>query len=275
MKKTLLLSLILAYAATTNAQTSTDDVYYYNSFGEKNVVEPKDQKAIAIIHYTNNSTDNYYGEKFALEPDDPNVVDNTGQADNFKITLPWVMWHKSPIKTIGLTLYVDPPSDRSKFKVEYLKSTKNQDMNYPGLRYYHLWDNYNNRVGKVFPDSHIIVIDDEELIAALSYKSNRNWTLPAPKISLVTPNVCDPNNTSQVGVLTADTEYLYVTYRFDTDCFSNSLHCNYYQKIQGPSVSCNQPSQNVSLQFGEEFGFLTIPSQSPVTTTTKVPLNKL
>jgi hypothetical protein len=64
-------------------------------------------------------------------------------------------------------------------------------MNDPGIRYYHLWDtnpddNGNlNRIGKVFPDQEIIVIDDEEVIAAMSYKSNRNWTLPAPKLIII------------------------------------------------------------------------------------------
>ena len=48
-------------------------------------------------------------------------------------------------------------------------------MNDPGIRYYDLWDdNINtvtslpNRVGKVFPDQEIVVIDDEEIIAAMS-----------------------------------------------------------------------------------------------------------
>jgi hypothetical protein len=254
---------------STGGTVDTGEVFYYNSLGEKIVVRPEEQKAISIIHFTNNSTDNPYGEKFALEPYDPTAVDTTGQAQNFKIEIPWVMWHKSPLKTLGLTLYVDPPNDRSKFQIQYLKSTKNIDMNFPGIRYYHIWDNYNNRVGKLFPDSKIIIIDDEELIAALSYKSNRSWTLPAPKISLITPNVCDPNGGSQTGVLTGKTETLYVTYRFDTDCFSNSLHNNYYQKIQGPDVNCNQVSQNVSVQFGNEFIFMTDVC-CPTTTTTTV-----
>lgn len=246
----------------------TSKVFYYNSFGDEIVVEPDEQKVIAIIHFTNNSTDNPYGEKFATEFFDPNSPDPTGQASNFRLVIPWIMWHKSPIRQIGLTLYIDPPNDRSKFKVEYLKSTKNSDMNDPGIRYFHLWDNYNNRVGKVFPDSKLVIIDDEELIAAFSYKSNRSWTLPAPRVKLVTPNVCDPNGGSPIGVLSSSTQYMYVTYRFDTDCFSNSLHNNYYQKIQGPDLNCNQLSQNVAVQFGDEFKFLTKPFGFPTTTTT-------
>jgi len=242
----------------SNGSVDTSEVFYYNSLSEKITVKPEEQKAITIIHYTNNSIDNPYGEKFALEPKDDTALDDTGQAKNFKVELPWVMWHKSPLKTIGLTLYVDPPNDSSLFKPYYIKSTKNTDMDNPGIRYYHLWDNYSNRVGKVFPDSKIIIIDDEELIAVLSYKSGRNWTLAAPKISLIPPNVCDTSVTQPVGLLTDKNETLYVTYRLDNySAFTNSLHSNYYQKIQGPNNDCNQLSQNVSVQFGEEFKFLT------------------
>jgi hypothetical protein len=241
---------------STGGTLDTSFVSYNNSMGENIIVTPTEQKAIAIIHYTNNSIDNPYGEKFAMEPYDSNAIDTTGQARNFKLDIPWVMWHKGPLTYSGLTLYVDPPNNPNNFKVEYIKSTKNPDFNYPGIRYFHLWDLYNNRVGKVFPDSKIIVIDDEELIAAMSYKSNRNWTLPAPKISLITPNVCDSTNSNNDGILTNSNEYMYVTYRFDCDDFTNSLHCNYYQKIQGPDTGCTTTTQNISVQFGGEFQFM-------------------
>jgi hypothetical protein len=50
---------------TESAQTDTSLVYYYNSFDEQVVVTPKEQKAIGIIHYTNQDIDNVYGEKFS------------------------------------------------------------------------------------------------------------------------------------------------------------------------------------------------------------------
>ena len=257
----------------------TTDTYYYNSFGEVIEVEPKDQKAIAIIHYTNQTIDYFYGEKFALEPYE-NVNDTTGQARNFKLHIPWLMWHKNNECCLGETFWVDPPGfdnpNLNLFSVRYMESNKNEDMNVPGLRYYHLWDTHPNsdgfpsRVGKVFPDQKIIVIDDDEIIAAMSYKSNRNWTLPAPKTTLVTPNTCGDDNQSINGVLTGDTEYMYVTYRFtNTNSFTNSLHCNYYTKIQGPNIGCGPTtSQNVSLRFGSEFSCLNYTYPSPTTTTT-------
>jgi hypothetical protein len=100
------------------------------------------------------------------------------------------------------------------------------------------------------------VIDDEEIVAALSYKSNRNWTLPAPKVSLIAPNVCQTGLPNE-GILTSDNQTMWVTYRFDSDTgTTSSLHCNYYSKIVGPSTACTDSSQNVIVRFGKEFPFI-------------------
>ena len=251
-----------------------DSVYYYDSLNNKIVVTPKEQKAIAIIHYTNNTIDFFYGEKFALEqPVDGTIAEDiTGDARNFKLHLPWLMWHKNPECCYGETFYVVPPDDNLKinpstlFEPHYIQSSKNSSMNTPGIRYYILWDTHANnvngepnRVGKVFPDQKIIVIDDEELIAALSYKSNRNWTLPAATTSLVVPNSCGVGVSSFSGVLSRANETMYVSYLLTNTSSgaTNSLHCNYYSSILGPNVDCGTPgSQNVAVRFGSEFNCL-------------------
>ena len=264
--------------ASSSGQTDSSYVYHYDSLGDIVTVTPEEQKAIAVIHYTNQTVDFFYGEKFAFEPFDvSNPSDTTGQARNFKLHIPWLMWHKNPECCLGETFWVDPPEfeDLDLFQVQYIQSTKSTDMNSPGIRYYHLWDtnrnsnNLPNRIGKVFPDSKIIIIDDEEVIAAMSYKSNRNWTLPAPKLSLVTPNTCGNDSNSLTGILTGSSQYMHITYRLsNTATFTNSLHCNYYTVMQGPNIDCNpQPSQNVAVRFGAEFTCLR-PEYSPITTTT-------
>ena len=272
---------------SNSGQTSNNTVNYVNSLGDVVIVPPKDQKTISIIHYTNQSIDLFYGEKFALEPyDNTTPEDTTGEARNFKLHIPTLMWHKSPTCGNGQTFWVDPPgfdnltiSGSPLFKVQYIKSTKNPDMNQPGIRYYNLWDSnaneynsgYPNRVGKVFPDQKIIIIDDEEIIAALSYKSNRNWTLPSPRISLITPNTCEINNgsISVDGVLSGSSEYMYVTYRLsNSELFTNSLHCNYYSKIQGADITTtNLGTNNVGVRFGNEFPCLNQIPESPILNT--------
>jgi len=264
---------------STSGQTDTSYVYYYNSFDEIVQVKPEEQKAIAIIHYTNQTIDFFYGEKFALEPyNNSNPEDTTGQARNFKLHMPTLMWHKNPECCYGQTFWVDPPGFEEKglFQVQYIKSTKNPDMNQPGIRYYHLWDTNANadglpsRVGKVFPDSKLIIIDDEEIISALSYKSNRNWTLTSPQVSLITPNTCGLTTATTEGILTGSSETMFVTYRLSNPYnFTNSLHSNYYSKITGNNNDCNpDTSKNVAVRFGAEFKCLTQPGYNPVTTTT-------
>ena len=54
-------------------------------------------------------------------------------------------------------------------------------------------------------------------------------------------------------------EHLYVTYRFtNSSGFTNSLHCNYYRKVNGPDKVCTPSlsSQDVTVSFGDEFGCL-------------------
>jgi hypothetical protein len=246
----------------SSGQTDTSEVFYYNSFDEKVVVRPNDQKVISIIHYTNQDIDNVYGEKFSTQPFDPqNPTDSIGLARHFKLTMPTLMWHKSTGDTIGQTFWIDPPG-YDLCKPFYIKSTKNIDMNDPGIRYYHLWDlnpddNGNlNRIGKVFPDQEIVIIDDEEVIAALSYKSNRNWTLPSPKLTLLTPNTCNFDNATASGIMTNPEQRMWVTYRFDTNSgATSSLHCNYYTVIK-PENSVTANTQNVAVRFGSEFNFL-------------------
>jgi hypothetical protein len=256
----------------------TTDTYFYNSFDDIVKVQPEEQKAIAIIHYTNQTIDLFYGEKFAAEPFDNTNPGATGQARNFRLHIPWLMWHKNPECCFGQTFWIDPPGFDGLNLAEphYMQSTPNQDMNYPGLRYYVLWDTFRNkdgfpsRIGKVFPDSQTIVIDDEEIVAALSYKSNRNWTLPAPQVSLIEPNSCGSESSTGVGVISGANETMYITYRLSNDFeFTNSLHCNYYIPIVGNSNVCvPDTSKDVAIRFGGEFNCLVVPGFNPTTTTT-------
>jgi hypothetical protein len=256
---------------SNTGQHDTDSVYYFNSFDEKITIPPVDQKAIAIVHYTNQSIDNFYGEKFAMEDFDTANPGNTGQARNFKLSIPWLMWHKNLAGTIGEEFFVDPSGFTSLnlFQPHYIESKKDIDFNSPGLRYYHLWDThanstgFPNRVGKVFPDYKMIIFDDEELVAALNYKSNRNWTLPAPKLGLVTPNTFAGTLGSTVGLLTGSSETLFLTYIFSNSAFTNSLHCNYYSTISGNDQSLLPGASDILVRFGNEFPFLQSTFNSP------------
>ena len=107
----------------------------------------------------------------------------------------------------------------------------------------------------VFPDSQTIIFDDEEIVAAMSYKANRNWTLPAPKLYPIPPNLCDANQTA-TPMFTSPVERLWLTYIFTNTGFTNSLHCNYYSQVLAPSGTSITTGYNVACKFGPEFQFL-------------------
>lgn len=106
-------------------------------------------KKLGVIHYTNSSPANVYGEGFL-----------NGRAT---LDIPTIMWHKSLTPTLGVTL--------SALGGQKLLTGLN-------IYYYDLADSQGNIVGKIFSDLKIFVIEDQELLFAMSYKSNRSWTLP-------------------------------------------------------------------------------------------------
>ena len=246
--------------------------WYYDSFDNVRVVLPEEQKAIGIIHYTNNATTDFYGEKFAMKQQGYNAVSTIGEAKNFKLHLPWLMWHKKHQQgsgtgtgagnetVYGQTFYVDPPT-YSVFPTQpnIMQSNININMNDEGLRYYHLWDDNvgsgstPNTVGKVFPDYKMVIIDDEELLAAMSYKSNRSWTLPAPKIEKIPAGTGCPTGCTK-GVLQTHSDSLYMTYMFvNSSGMTTGLHCNYYVY---ETLSAGEQLFDITFTLGSEFPYL-------------------
>ena len=166
--------------------TKLDSISYIDTF----------QKGICVIHYTNSCVSNFYGEQFYVDED-------TGKLLNLDIP---VMWHRRNDGGTGsgTTLGMRFVSDT------ILKTTAtNNDIDYYDLIEFSgmsVTPTMPMVVGKVFPQLKIVVIDNEELIAAMSYKSNRNYTLPDLAGELV--RSVGGNCT---GVLKAG-ESLYMTY---------------------------------------------------------------
>ena len=269
-----------AIPPTPGYEPETSGTYIRDSFGKIRTILPSQQRCIAILHYSNETISNFYGEKFALEPTGQGGLNGTGEEQNFKIHIPTLMWHKKKGGingsgtgtgrgdecTIGQTFYVSPPGYENISQVEYIASTPNPDMNEPGIRYYHLWDdnlaiidgsaNIPNRVGKVFPDLQIIVIDDQELVAALSYKSNRNWTLPMPKLELIPAGTACDTAMSNAGFFNGEpnTEQVWITYMLESNSGQTTgLHCNYYNRIIGDTSA---GARDVVMNFGNEFPYI-------------------
>tara|TARA_R110002012_G_scaffold7802_8_gene36200 strand:+ start:34429 stop:37074 length:2646 start_codon:yes stop_codon:yes gene_type:complete len=259
----------------------TSSSWYYDSYKNKVAVPPSRQKAVAVLHYTNQTISNFYGEKFAMN-EDAASKDEFGKAKNFRLCMPWLMWHKKYVNDAvqgcpsgateyGQCFYTDPPGFNVFPTQPYvMQSSINPNMNDDGLRYYYLWDDNAgpqsnnlgqtkvgpNPVGKVFPDLKMVVIHDEELVAAMSYKSNRSWTLPAPKITKIPAGTNCVGTTSNIGVYnnTAIEENMYITYLLESNSgLTTGLHCNYYTSVKNQAFS--EPV-DLEINFGNEFPFL-------------------
>jgi hypothetical protein len=123
-------------------------------------------KKLGLIHYSNNSPNNTYGEEF--------------NSNTPKLVLPDLVWHKSTTLEKGLTLIAD---NESKLLTGSTKSLN--------IQYYDLIDEDSGYVvGKVFNGLKIFVIEDQELLYAMSYKSNRSWTLPNYLLGTAGSNPC-------------------------------------------------------------------------------------
>jgi hypothetical protein len=212
-----------------SGQTSNTGTTYFNSIGGEIVLSPKDQKTIALIHYSGEHFD-IYDDWFAYDAE---------AREFFQLTITNLSYHRSSGTTIGYTFKMSDEGG-------YVESSKN---NSPclGERYFYLIDNGGHNVGKIFINKRVIVIDDEEICAALSDNSQRTWTYPAPKLNYIVPDLpCSPDSGSTT-LLSGTTKDVWVTYVFN----NNTMHCNYYSKLEGVDGEAN-----VSVKFGNEFRFL-------------------
>jgi hypothetical protein len=113
-------------------------------------------KKLGVIHYTNPSPANVYAEGFYLKTPILNI--------------PTIMYHKSTTKKLGVILTAQGDAK--------ILSGATSGATALNAVYYDLADPSGYVVGKIFIDLKIFVIEDQELLFAMSYKSNRSWTLP-------------------------------------------------------------------------------------------------
>ena len=138
----------------------------------------RNKNNVGIIHFSNFNTRNEYGEYLYIENE-----------KRFYLHLPALMWHGREFSgsTTGDQLgmsFVSSTGD-----VKYIQPQR-QNIEYYDLiedERYISSDRTPIVVGKVFPELKIAVIEHPDLLIALSYKSNRNWTLPKLKGKQIFP----------------------------------------------------------------------------------------
>lgn len=182
---------------------------------------------LGIIHYTNKSISNYYGEGFY----------NT----TFRLTLPTIMYHAKTSPTMGIVLSASTkktqPTNLTGFTTEYCDLIETTSQNV---------------VGKVFNDLRIALIEDQEILNALSLKGDRSHTLPKMQCQLI--------NSTTDSILskytTVPTKYLALTYLLSAGTynptksygFNGGIHCGYIQYFNQSTAS----EQNVRFNFNSD-----------------------
>jgi len=189
-------------------------------------------KSISILHYTNNTISSLYGEFLYIDTTNNKTVN---------IILPDLMYHRRNYSTAsGTTMGMTFISDGT------LKIVGTSD-----IQYYDLLEDSTLiasgatalAIGRVYPQLKIIVIHDDEIVSAISYKSNRNWTLPALSASVVAPS-----GGTSTGLLAINST-IYLSYSLEnsaTTGLTTSLPCQNYIKVTNDSSSAKDISFAIS-----------------------------
>lgn len=201
-------------ATTTNSQCNTPGASFVDDIS----------KSISILHYTNNTISNLYGEFFYIDTTNGKVVE---------IVLPDLMYHRRDYGT----------SSGTTMGMSFVSSGSTQMIGDSNIEYMDLIENptyisSNSTpmvIGRVYPQLKTIVIHDDEIVAAMSYKSNRNWTLPELSATLASPS-----GGTSTGILAVG-KTMYVTYSLEnvggTTGLTSSLPCQTYTKISNDTVT--------------------------------------
>jgi hypothetical protein len=178
-------------------------------------------KNFGVIHYTNSFTGNTYAEE---------LLPGTVQLD-----IPYIMWHRYPANTgqavpWGLTL------------TDTYGPTVFDNAAQTTFRPLRDGNSANSLVvGRVYHKLKIIVITDQELLTALTYKSNRNYTLPRVELDSTVVPKFPLSTVDATGIMQTGYTY-YVTYITESEPsytsgltygYPVSTPCTYYNKIDG------------------------------------------
>lgn len=216
----------LAYLSSSSAMTAVSSCDNTGLSYSDNI-----SKGISILHYTNNTISNFYGEYLYVDT----TVNKTVQ-----ITIPDIMYHRRGYATetglfmgmqfiaSGATQFIDGTD------IEYNDLVEKQAL---------IGTSKPLVVGRVYPQLKIVVLHDDEIISAISFKSNRNWTLPP-----LSANLSTPSGGTSVGLL-ASTKTVYLTYSLETQNsvgLMTSLLCQSYIKLDNNSVTAKDVSFRIS-----------------------------
>jgi hypothetical protein len=217
---------------TQSVEGTRNNISGYTSYGSIQYAGTKqylgfsgDTNLFGVVHYTNEFTGNTYAEQ---------LLEKT-----VRIDIPYIMWYGKAADNgqgldFGLTLYD-------------LYGNTIQDS-IANTTYRELRDGTSSTsrvVGRVYHKLKIFAITDPELLNAMTYKSNRNYTLPPLELNLSSVPKYPLAPSEATGLCKTGKTY-FVTYIAENDStylsgqtfgYPSPLHCGYLQKIEGETDS--------------------------------------
>jgi hypothetical protein len=217
----------LEYIITTNNVSKID----FCAKGPNYSYVDSVSKSISILHYTNNTISNLYGEFFYIDATKNKIVE---------ITIPDIMYHRRDFPTASGTT----------MGMKFISSGTTEMIGNSDIEYIDLIEDPTligaatpKIVGKVLPQLKMIVIDDDEIVAAMSYKSNRNWTLPPLTAFLNAPTGGTTTGLVDIG------KTIYLTYTLENNTgtgLTTSLPCQTYIKVTNTTSGTKDVSFSIS-----------------------------
>jgi hypothetical protein len=223
---------------TNDSQVFVDDknnildypTSFVDSFNDKILVLPNEQKQIAILYLSdiknkNGSYISYDSKSIKSKLAYNNNGELITDTEYFEIFIPFIFYHKNTSEIPGAIFKMD----RHNF---YVKSLKNDDFK---LMFRYLVDEKGNKIGKVFPHKQIVIFDDQEIVNLLNYKTNRKYSLPSPKVStsITTNEFFDYKK-----------EDVWITYNLKNEIFDGEP-CGYVKKVTA------EYNSNINIEFGK------------------------
>lgn len=201
-------------------------------------------KSFGVIHYSNNFSGNTYAEQ---------LVEGTVVLD-----IPYIMWHNTAANAgqgmnLGLSLsdYAGPTIFDSLAGTSYRQLRDGSSLS-------------STIVGRVYHKLKIMIITDPELLATLTYKYNRNYTLPPLTLDSTPVPKYPLSSSDATGLLQTGYSY-YVTYVVENQLpylsgvsfgYPQTVNCEYISKIDGVS-DVNGNAQYLKANFASNgFPFL-------------------
>lgn len=222
---------------------------------------------VGYIHYSNKYSGCSYAEQFI--------------EGSFKLNLPTIMWHhgyKANYNNLGTTIFDSKNTSGTTWGL-YATDAPGVTIydQYSKSTYRELYDGNSTgySIGRVYHKLKLVVITDQEVLTALTYKSNRNYTLPPfrvfaqtnPQIGLYPANAFSGTSMSAytaTGILEDGYDY-FVTYVAENDDYTlgtsignpPAMHCGYIQRITGRSGPENEPLfLGIDFPYADSFPFM-------------------